>query len=64
MRSIPGCRAVTMDLREKERKMRVLDSELMKGYARMAMDGFNQGWHERSGGKLSYRMKAEEVEAL
>ena len=44
--------------------MRVLDSELMKGYARMAMDGFNQGWHERNGGNLSYRMKSEEVEAL
>ena len=44
--------------------MRVLDSELMKSYARMTMDGFNQGWHERNGGNLSYRMKTEEVEEL
>ena len=44
--------------------MKVLDSELMKGYARMCTDGFNQGWHERNGGNLSYRMKDEEVELL
>lgn len=44
--------------------MKVLDSELMKGYARMASDGFKQGWHERNGGNLSYRLKAEEVELL
>ena len=44
--------------------MRVLESELMKRYARMAMDGFNQGWHERNGGNLSYRMKAEEAREL
>ena len=44
--------------------MRVLDSELLKSYSRMATDGFNQGWHERNGGNLSYRMKAEEVEEL
>jgi len=44
--------------------MKVLDSELMQGYARMAQDGFDQGWHERNGGNLSYRMKPEEVDAL
>ena len=44
--------------------MKVLDSELMKSYARMATDGYDQGWHERNGGNLSYRMKEEEVEAL
>ena len=44
--------------------MKVLDSELLKGYARMTMDGFNQGWHERNGGNLSYRLKPEEVELL
>ena len=44
--------------------MKVLDSELMKRYARMAIDGFNQGWHERNGGNLSYRMKIEEIEQL
>ena len=30
----------------------------------MCQDGFDQGWHERNGGNLSYRMKAEEVKAL
>lgn len=44
--------------------MKVLDSELIKSYARMASDGFNQGWHERNGGNLSYRLKEEEVELL
>lgn len=44
--------------------MKVLDSELMKSYARMTMDGFVQGWHERNGGNLSYRMKKEDVELL
>ena len=44
--------------------MKVLESQLMKRYARMAMDGFNQGWHERNGGNLSYRMKPEEVGEL
>ena len=44
--------------------MKVLDSKLMERYARMAMDGFNQGWHERNGGNLTYRMKAEDVELL
>ena len=44
--------------------MKVVDSTLMKAYARMAMDGYNQNWHERNGGNLSYRMKAEEVEEL
>ena len=44
--------------------MKVLESKLMKDYARMCMDGYNQGWHERNGGNLSYRMKAEEVELL
>ena len=31
---------------------------------RMADDGWRQGWHERNGGNLSYRMKAEDVEAV
>ncbi|MCR5177533.1 MAG: rhamnulose-1-phosphate aldolase [Lachnospiraceae bacterium] len=44
--------------------MKVLDSELMKNYARMASDGYDRGWHERNSGNLSYRMKEEEVEAL
>lgn len=27
----------------------------------MCDDGFNQGWHERNGGNLTYRIKAEEI---
>lgn len=52
-------------MREKEVEfMRVLDAEATKGFMRMAEDGWLQGWHERNGGNLSYRMKAEEVEEI
>lgn len=41
--------------------MRVLDSEFVQGFIRMADDGWTQGWHERNGGNLSYRVKEEEA---
>lgn len=44
--------------------MKVLDSKLINDFTRMCMDGFNQGWHERNGGNLSYRLKDEEVAEL
>ncbi len=44
--------------------MRVLDAKFVQGFMRMADDGFKQNWHERNGGNLSYRIKAEEVEAV
>ena len=44
--------------------MKVLDAEFVQGYIRMANDGWEQGWHERNGGNLTYRMKPEEVEML
>lgn len=44
--------------------MRVLDAEFVKGFIRMATDGWEQGWHERNGGNLSYRIKSEEVESV
>lgn len=44
--------------------MRVLDAEFVKGFIRMATDGWEQGWHERNGGNLSYRIKPEEVESV
>lgn len=47
-----------------ERKMRVLDAEFVQGFIRMANDGWEQGWHERNGGNLSYRIRPEEVEAV
>lgn len=44
--------------------MKVLDAEFVKGFMRMADDGFCQGWHERNGGNLTYRMKKEEAEQV
>lgn len=39
----------------------ILDVEVVKSYIRMCNDGWLQGWHERNGGNLSYRMRADEV---
>ena len=44
--------------------MRFLDAEFVKGFMRMATDGWNMGWHERNGGNLSYRVKPIEVEEV
>ena len=44
--------------------MKFLDAEFVKGFIRMANDGWEQGWHERNGGNLSYRVKLEEVEQV
>ena len=33
----------------------------MKGFTRLCNDGWNQGWHERNGGNLTYRMTPEDV---
>lgn len=44
--------------------MKVLDAEFVQGFIRMANDGWEQGWHERNGGNLSYRIRPEEVEAV
>lgn len=41
--------------------MSILDIKFVQGFIRMCNDGWEQGWHERNGGNLSYRMKAEEV---
>lgn len=41
--------------------MKVLETEFVKGFIRMAGDGWQQGWHERNGGNLSYRMRPEEA---
>lgn len=42
--------------------MGILDIKVIKDYIRMCNDGWEQGWHERNGGNLTYRMKPEEVE--
>ena len=44
--------------------MKFLDAEFVQGFIRMANDGWEQGWHERNGGNLTYRMKPEEVEMV
>jgi len=36
----------------------------VQGFIRMCDDGFNQGWHERNGGNLTYRIKPEEIEEV
>ena len=44
--------------------MNILEQEFIKGFIRMCSDGFRQGWHERNGGNLTYRMKDEEVKCV
>ncbi|MBD5529109.1 MAG: rhamnulose-1-phosphate aldolase [Lachnospiraceae bacterium] len=44
--------------------MKVLDAKFVQGFIRMCNDGWEQGWHERNGGNLSYRMKEEEAESV
>ena len=36
--------------------------KVIEDYIRMCYDGFLQGWHERNGGNLTYRMRPEERE--
>lgn len=44
--------------------MSVLDAEFAKAFIKVCNDGFQQGWHERNGGNLSYRLKDEEVQQI
>lgn len=44
--------------------MKILDAEFVQGFIRMSNDGWEQGWHERNGGNLSYRIKKEEIESV
>ena len=37
--------------------MKILESKFVQGFIKMADDGYKQGWHERNGGNLSYRLK-------
>ena len=41
----------------------IFQIECVEGFMRMCNDGWLQGWHERNGGNLTYRMKEEEIEA-
>ena len=42
----------------------IYDVECVKAFMRMCSDGWLQGWHERNGGNLTYRMRPEEVEEV
>ncbi len=44
--------------------MKFLEAEFVQGFIRMCDDGWKQGWHERNGGNLSYRVKKEEVDLV
>ncbi len=44
--------------------MSAMDFEVMQGFARLCGDGWAQGWHERNGGNLTYRMTAAEADML
>lgn len=42
--------------------MGILDTKVIRDYIRMVNDGWEQGWHERNGGNLTYRMTDAEIE--
>ena len=44
--------------------MDMMDSRLAKDFIKICTDGYEQGWHERNGGNLSYRLRPEEVTQL
>ena len=44
--------------------MKVLDSAFAQSFIQFADDGWQQGYHERNGGNLSYRIPAEDIEAV
>ncbi len=44
--------------------MGMLDISIMQKYIRMANDGWLQGWHERNGGNLTYRLTADEISQM
>ena len=41
-----------------------MDTRLKRDFIKTCTDGWLQGWHERNGGNLSYRMVREEVEEV
>ena len=42
--------------------MSMLDVDIIKAFIRTCSDGFAQGWHERNGGNLTYRLSESEAE--
>ena len=43
--------------------MSILENKAIKDFIRTCNDGWEQGWHERNGGNLTYRMTEAEVAA-
>lgn len=41
--------------------MEVNNAGFMQGFMKICNDGWEQGWHERNGGNLTYRMSSEDV---
>lgn len=41
--------------------MKMTDVSVIRDYIRLCQDGWEQGWHERNGGNVTYRMRPEEV---
>ncbi|MDY5730977.1 MAG: rhamnulose-1-phosphate aldolase [Eubacteriales bacterium] len=41
--------------------MNILETQALQGFIRLCNDGWLQGWHERNGGNLTYRMQTQEV---
>ena len=44
--------------------MRILERRFVQGFINMANEGYEQGWHERNGGNLSYRLTEHEVDSV
>ena len=42
----------------------MMETKLARDFTKICTDGFNQGWHERNGGNLSYRMRQSEVDEI
>ena len=44
--------------------MSIKDVKVIKDFCQLCDDGWLQGWHERNGGNLTYRLTADEVSAM
>lgn len=42
----------------------MLNTPAMKGFMKTCKDGWDQGWHERNGGNLTYRLTDADLEAM
>lgn len=44
--------------------MEILNAKFVQGFMMMCQDGYDQGWHERNGGNLTYRIKNTEIDEI